>query len=85
MAVPTVPSSSFVTGALLLFYRCLEIGRVTQKEKEIIEAYASSQYASCFETVARVTLLLNLIGGGFIVLRNVTFMMCERGLRGWVS
>jgi len=45
-----------------LFYRCLEMGRVTQKEKEIIEAYAVSQYASCFETVARVTLLSTLWG-----------------------
>ena len=60
MAVPTVPSSSFVTGEALLLYRCLEIGRVTQKEEEIIEAHALSQYASCFETVARVTLLLTL-------------------------
>jgi hypothetical protein len=40
MTVSAVPSSSFVTGAVLLFYRGLEIGRVTQKEKEIIEAYA---------------------------------------------
>jgi hypothetical protein len=32
--------------------------RVTQKEKEIIEAYALSQNTLCFETVARVTLLL---------------------------
>ena len=34
--------------------------RVTQKEKEIIEAYALSQNASYFETVARVILCLNL-------------------------
>jgi hypothetical protein len=60
VAVPTVPSSSFVTGAVLLFYIYLEIGRATQKEKEIIETHALSQYASCFETVARVTLLLTL-------------------------
>jgi hypothetical protein len=60
MAVPIVPSSSFVTGAVLLFYGCLEIGRVTQKEKEVIEVRALSQYAKCFETVAHVTLLLTL-------------------------
>ena len=57
MAVAIVPLSSFVTGVVLLFYRCLEMGRVTQKEKEIIEACALNRYASCIETVARATLL----------------------------
>ena len=32
--------------------------RVTQEEEAIIEAYAVSQNASCFETFSRVTLLL---------------------------
>ena len=54
-------SSAFVTDAgsiVLQMPRHRKI--VTQKKKEIIEAYAFSQNASCFETVARVILLLTL-------------------------
>ena len=72
-----LPSSAFVTDAgsiVLQMPRNRKV--VTQKEKKIIEAYALSQNVSCFETVARVILLLTLKGvGETIILRNVTFMM----------
>jgi len=54
-------SSAFVTDAGNIVLQVpRNRKRVTQKEKEIIEAYALSQNASCFETVVRVILLLTL-------------------------
>jgi hypothetical protein len=54
-----LPSSAFVTDAgSIILQMPWNRKSVTQKEKKIIEAYALSQNASCFETVARVILLL---------------------------
>jgi hypothetical protein len=54
-----LPSSAFVTDAGSIVLQ-MPRNRKTQKEKEIIEAYALSQNASCFETIARVILLVAL-------------------------
>ena len=69
------PSSAFVTDAgSIVLQMPRNRKRVTQKEKEIIEAralcqekqtieaYAFSQNALCFEIVARVTLLFDFVG-----------------------
>ena len=62
MAVPsTVIPFAFVTDAgSIVLQMPRNRKRVTQKEKEMIEAYALSQNSSCFETVARVVLRLTL-------------------------
>jgi hypothetical protein len=56
-----LPSSAFATGVGSIDLQMPRNRKgVTQKKKEIIEAYALSQNASCFEIVAHGVLLLTV-------------------------
>jgi hypothetical protein len=52
--VQTTAISSAVVGIIVLQMPRNRI-RVTQNDKEIVQAYALSQNASCFESVSRVS------------------------------